>query len=165
MDRFGYQQDGGAPHPRCPRLWSARSRPFCKEPLSAEGSGVSVTGSFVTAQLAPKSPPPQRHAVKTPVPIAPRRISQPVSPCATAPAWGTRWPPGTFGGAERSCHLALVRGEMEQVEQESVSVGKLQVDGLQACNLLKWCMGGAGGVKSKPPRSSLATRLLLGCSR
>lgn len=44
-----------------------------------------------------------------------------------------------------------VQGEVEQVEQDSVSVGKLQVDGLDACSLLKWCMGGAGGVKSKPP--------------
>lgn len=44
-----------------------------------------------------------------------------------------------------------VWGEMEQVGQEGVSVGKLKADGLDACSLLKWCRGGAGGVKSKPP--------------
>lgn len=91
-----------------------RASPFA-ESLSAEGRGMSVTASFVTAQLAPKSSLPQRRAVKTPV------ISQLVSPCAMARAWDTRSSPGTFGGVERSCHLAPVQGKMEQVEQEGVS--------------------------------------------
>lgn len=80
---------------------------------------------------------PQHHIVEIPMPIAPPRISQPSVPTCHSTSLGYLLVSRHLWGCRVSCHLVSMGGEMEQVEQKSVSMGKLQMDRLVACSLLK----------------------------
>lgn len=129
MDRIGYQQDGGTPHPRHPRLWSSQSWLFCKDPLSAEGSGFQSPLSWPQRARAPHCGDTCAHWSTKDFPAN--------GPTCCGTSLGYVLVSRHLWGCGGSSRLVPMSGEMEQVEQKSVSMGKLQVDRLVACSLLK----------------------------
>ena len=129
MDQFGYQQDGDAPHPRSLGLWSSQSWLFCKDPPSAKGSGFQSPLSRPQSASAPHCGGTHAHCCTEDFPAS--------IPVFHGTSLGHLLISRHLWGCRGSCHLVPVGGEMEQVQQKSVCMGKLQIDRLVSCSLLK----------------------------